>query len=258
MAKKQFKAESKRLLDLMINSIYTNKEIFLRELISNANDAIDKSYYLSLVDEKISFNKEDFYIRITPDKENRTLTITDTGIGMSKEELESNLGTIARSGSLKFKNANEVKDGVDIIGQFGVGFYSSFMVADTVTVKSRALNSEEAFAWQSKGADGYTVEPIEKDTVGTEIILNIKDNTEDELETMNESFPKCPAYPERILVFGHMPTWNLYSYDKNFKKQNASIWYDMVNQDKIGIDCGVGFGGRMAALELPSYQEFYV
>ena len=142
MATKQFKAESKRLLDLMINSIYTHKEIFLRELISNASDAIDKSYYRSLVDENISFNKDDFYIRITPDKENRTLTITDTGIGMTKEELENNLGTIAKSGSLAFKNENEAKEGVDIIGQFGVGFYSAFMVSDLVTVKSRAINSE--------------------------------------------------------------------------------------------------------------------
>ena len=180
MAKKQFKAESKRLLDLMINSIYTHKEIFIRELISNANDAIDKSYYLSLVDEKISFNKDDFYIRIAADKANRTLTITDTGIGMTKDELETNLGTIARSGSLEFKSENEAKEGVDIIGQFGVGFYSAFMVAELVTVKSRAIHSEEAYMWQSKGAEGYTVEPCEKDTIGTEIILKIKENTEDE------------------------------------------------------------------------------
>ena len=180
MSTKQFKTESKRLLDLMINSIYTHKEIFLRELISNASDAIDKSYYRSLVDENISFNKDDFYIRITADKEKRTLTITDTGIGMTKEELENNLGTIAKSGSLTFKNENELKDGVDIIGQFGVGFYSAFMVSELVTVKSRAINSEEAYRWQSKGAEGYTIELCEKDTVGTEIILNIKANTDDE------------------------------------------------------------------------------
>lgn len=180
MAIKQFKAESKRLLDLMINSIYTHKEIFLRELISNASDAIDKSYYRSLVDENISFNKDDFYIRITPDKENRILTISDTGIGMTKEELENNLGIIAKSGSLAFKNENEIKDGVDIIGQFGVGFYSAFMVSELVTVKSRAAGSDKAYVWQSKGADGYTIEPCEKDTAGTEIILKIKANTEDE------------------------------------------------------------------------------
>ncbi|MCH5138796.1 ATP-binding protein, partial [Clostridiaceae bacterium UIB06] len=133
MATREFKAESKRLLDLMINSIYTNKEIFLRELISNASDAIDKSYYRSLVDENVTFNKDDFYIRIVADKENRTLTISDTGIGMTKDELENNLGTIAKSGSFAFKNENELKDGVDIIGQFGVGFYSAFMVSDVVT-----------------------------------------------------------------------------------------------------------------------------
>ena len=179
MEKKQFKSESKRLLDLMINSIYTHKEIFLRELISNASDAIDKSYYRSLVDENISFNKDDFYIRISPDKENRTLTITDAGIGMTKEDLENNLGTIAKSGSLAFKNETEVKDGVDIIGQFGVGFYSAFMVSEDIIVKSRVLNSEEAYKWESKGADGYTIEPCEKDSEGTEIILKIKANTED-------------------------------------------------------------------------------
>ena len=180
METKQFKSESKRLLDLMIHSIYTHKEIFLRELISNASDAIDKSYYRSLVDENITFNKEDFYIRIAADKEARTLTITDTGIGMTKEDLENNLGTIAKSGSLAFKNESEVKEGVDIIGQFGVGFYSAFMVADVLIVKSRVLNSEEAYVWESKGTEGYTIEPCEKDAEGTEIVLKIKENTEDE------------------------------------------------------------------------------
>lgn len=180
MAKKQFKAESKRLLDLMINSIYTHKEIFLRELISNASDAIDKSYYKSLTDSSISFNKDDFYIRLSVDKENRTFRITDTGIGMTKEELEANLGTIAKSGSLDFKENNEAKDGIDIIGQFGVGFYSAFMVADEVTVISKAMNSDSAYKWQSAGADGYTVEACEKDSVGTDITLKIKNNTDDE------------------------------------------------------------------------------
>lgn len=180
MAKKQFKAESKRLLDLMIHSIYTHKEIFLRELISNASDAIDKIYYKALTDENIRFNKDDYYIEITPDKKNRILKITDAGIGMTKEELEDNLGIIARSGSLNFKKENDLKDGFDIIGQFGVGFYSAFMVSDTVTVKSRALGSEEAWRWESNGADGYIVEPCEKETVGTEIILKIKENTEEE------------------------------------------------------------------------------
>ena len=157
MAKKEFKAESKRLLDLMIHSIYTNKEIFLRELISNASDAIDKSYYRSLVDESIVFNKDDFYIRITADKENRTLTIADNGIGMTKEELENNLGTIAKSGSLAFKSENEAKEGVDIIGQFGAGFYSSFMVSDVVIVTSRSINSDEAYKWESTGVYWYVI-----------------------------------------------------------------------------------------------------
>lgn len=180
MAKKQFKAESKRLLDLMINSIYTHKEIFLRELISNASDAIDKSYYKSLTDNNINFNRDDFYISIAADEENRTLTITDTGIGMTKEEMESNLGIIAKSGSFDFKENNEAKDGVDIIGQFGVGFYSSFMVSDLVTVVSKALGSDTAYKWQSSGADGYSIESCEKETIGTQITLNIKPNTDDD------------------------------------------------------------------------------
>ncbi|GGA26534.1 molecular chaperone HtpG [Paenibacillus physcomitrellae] len=180
MAKMQFKAESKRLLDMMIHSIYTQKEIFLRELISNSSDAIDKIYYKALTDENLSFNKEDYYIKITADKDSRTLKLSDTGIGMTQEELENNLGVIAKSGSLAFKNENEAKDGFNIIGQFGVGFYSAFMVADQVTVISRALGSDEAFKWESEGADGYTIEPAFKETVGTDIILKIKENTEDE------------------------------------------------------------------------------
>lgn len=180
MAKKEFKTESKRILEMMINSIYTQREIFLRELISNASDAIDKIYYKTLADDKLVFNKEDYYIKVTADKENRTLTISDTGIGMTQEELENNLGTIAQSGSLAFKTENEAKDGHNIIGQFGVGFYAAFMVADDVTVISKALGSDEAFKWESKGADGYTIEPAEKDTVGTTIILKIKENTEED------------------------------------------------------------------------------
>ncbi|HNT02524.1 MAG TPA: molecular chaperone HtpG [Bacillota bacterium] len=180
MAKKQFKTESKKLLDLMINSIYTHREIFLRELISNASDAIDKIYYKALTDESISFDKDSYYIKVVPDKENRTLRISDTGIGMTKEELDDNLGVIAKSGSLSFKKEIELKDGHDIIGQFGVGFYSAFMVSDTVTVISKAYGSDDAYKWQSSGADGYTIELCEKDTVGTDIILKIKENTEDE------------------------------------------------------------------------------
>ncbi|MGM9974732.1 MAG: molecular chaperone HtpG [Clostridiaceae bacterium] len=180
MERKEFKAESKRLLDLMINSIYTHKEIFLRELISNASDAMDKMYYKALTDESISFNKDDYFVKIQVDKDNRVLKITDTGIGMTKEDLENNLGVIAKSGSLAFKKENEAKDGFDIIGQFGVGFYSAFMVADKVTVISKAYGSDEAYKWESEGVEGYTIEPAEKAQVGTEIILKLKENTEDE------------------------------------------------------------------------------
>lgn len=180
MSKKQFKAESKRLLEMMINSIYTHKEVFLRELISNASDAIDKIYYKALTDDSLIFDKDNYYIKLVADKENRTLKIIDTGLGMTKEELETNLGTIAKSGSLAFKKETELKDGYDIIGQFGVGFYAAFMVADVVTVISRALGSDEAYKWESKGAEGYTIETVEKDSVGTEIILKIKENTEDD------------------------------------------------------------------------------
>ncbi|MEI8215925.1 MAG: molecular chaperone HtpG [Eubacteriales bacterium] len=180
MAKKQFKSESKRLLDLMIHSIYTHKEIFLRELISNASDAIDKLYYKALMDDNMSFKRDDYFIKINFDKKNRILSIADTGIGMSKEELESNLGTIAKSGSLTFKDENEKKDGIDIIGQFGVGFYSSFMVSDQVTVISRALGSDTAYKWESFGADGYTIEECTKSDTGTEVILKIKENDDEE------------------------------------------------------------------------------
>lgn len=186
MAKKQFKAESKRLLDLMINSIYTNREIFLRELLSNASDAVDKLAYKALTDDKVNIKRKDFQITLLPDREARTLTIADNGIGMTKEELEQNLGTIARSGSLRFKQemdraeVGKAAKNVDIIGQFGVGFYSAFMVADRVVVRSRAYGADEAWQWESDGADGYTVEPCGKETVGTEVILHIKPDTEEE------------------------------------------------------------------------------
>ncbi len=180
MANKQFKAESKRLLDLMINSIYTNKEIFLRELISNGSDAIDKLHYRSLTDDKIEVNQSDFAIRIDVDKANRNLTISDNGCGMTESELENNLGTIAKSGSLAFKKETEDKKGIELIGQFGVGFYSAFMVADKITVTSKSVDSEQAYRWTSKGVEGYTIEPCEKDSVGTEIVLHIKPDTDEE------------------------------------------------------------------------------
>ena len=185
MAKKQFKAESKRLLDLMINSIYTNKEIFLREIISNASDAIDKLCYLSLTDDQVGLNRGDYKIEIIPDKEARTITVRDNGIGMTAEECENNLGVIAKSGSYKFKDEMDGEkaqgEDISIIGQFGVGFYSAFMVADEVTVVTKKYGEEQGVQWQSRGADGYTVTPCEKETVGTDVIMHIKEDTEEEI-----------------------------------------------------------------------------
>lgn len=181
MAKKEFKSESKRLLDLMINSIYTHKEIFLRELISNASDAIDKLCFIALTDDKLNMSRDDFKIFIKPDKEKRTLTITDNGIGMDKDDLENNLGTIASSGSYKFKQEmSEKQDDIDIIGQFGVGFYSAFMVAKKITVVTKKYGCDTAYKWESDGADGYEITETERDEIGTTIVLEIKDNTEEE------------------------------------------------------------------------------
>ena len=213
MAMKQFKAESKRLLDLMINSIYTHHEIFLRELISNASDAIDKLYYRTLKDGDTGLNRSDFSIELTPDKDKRILTVSDNGCGMTKEELENNLGVIAKSGSLNFKKEQEKDDEIDIIGQFGVGFYSAFMVSDDVTVESRAWGSNEAWRWHSKGAEGYTVEPCEKGTHGTVITLHIKEDTEDEkygefldeyrLRSLVKKYSDYIRYPIRMEVEKH-------------------------------------------------------
>ena len=183
MEKQQFKAESKRLLDLMVNSIYTHKEIFLRELISNASDAEDKLAYKALTDDQVGIDRKDLKITIIPDKEQRTLTIVDNGIGMTKEDLENNLGTIAKSGSFQFKqelNKDEKSEEIDVIGQFGVGFYSAFMIADHVTVLTKAYGSEQGYKWESEGADGYTITPCEKAEVGSEVILHVKENAEDE------------------------------------------------------------------------------
>ncbi|MCR8644382.1 molecular chaperone HtpG [Paenibacillus sp. N1-5-1-14] len=212
MEKKQFQAESKRLLEMMINSIYTQKEIFLRELISNASDAIDKMYYKALTDDTLVFDQDSYFIKITADQANRTLTIRDTGIGMTPEDLENNLGVIAKSGSLAFKKENQSKDGYDIIGQFGVGFYSAFMVADVVTVISKAVGSDRAYKWESTGAEGYTIEPSEKESHGTEIILTIKPNTEDEsydefleeyrLKSIIKKYSDFIRYPIKMDVSG--------------------------------------------------------
>lgn len=208
MAKQQFEAESKRLLDLMINSIYSKREVFLRELISNASDAIDKMYYLALTDDSITFDQSDYYIKIDIDKDSRKLTITDTGIGMTKDELESNLGIIAKSGSLAFKKENEIKDGHDIIGQFGVGFYAAFMVADNVTVQSRAHGEDQAYQWYSEGAEGFTIDSCEKETVGTTIILTIKENADEDdfdqfldpnqLQTIIKKYSDFIRYPIKM------------------------------------------------------------
>ena len=216
MAKKQFKAESKRLLGLMINSIYTNKEIFLRELISNASDALDKRYYVSLTDETKKVDKKDLYIQIERDIPNKTLVIEDTGIGMTNEELEKNLGTIAKSGSADFKEQLEKSDkNVDIIGQFGVGFYSAFMVADQITVESRSVNSDKAYKWESAGEDGYTISEIERDKIGTKITLHIKDDTDDEkyseyleeskIESLIKKYSDYVRYPIQMEVEKAIP-----------------------------------------------------
>ena len=210
MRKKQFKAESKRLLDLMINSIYANKEIFLREIISNASDAMDKLAYTALTDDKVSVNREDLVIRITRDVPSRTVTVSDSGIGMSREELEENLGTICKSGSLNFKQNMEKNEEIDIIGQFGVGFYSAFMVADTVSVISRKYGEEAAWKWTSDGADGYTLEEAERSAPGTDIIMTLKADTDEEeygqfleeytLRTLVRKYSDYIRYPIRMEV----------------------------------------------------------
>lgn len=255
MPMKEFQAESKRLLDLMIHSIYTNKEIFLRELISNASDAIDKSYYRSLADSNISFNKDDFYIRITPDKEKRTLTITDTGIGMTREELENNLGTIAKSGSFAFKNENEAKEGVDIIGQFGVGFYSAFMVSDLVTVISRAADSNEAYKWESKGAEGYEIESTNRESAGTDIILKIKENTEDEnyddyleeykLRALIKKYSDFIKYPIKMIV------------KKSKLKEGSDKDYEDYFEDEILNSMVPIWRKNKNELKPEDYEQFY-
>ena len=214
MAKKQFKAESRRLLDLMINSIYTHKEIFLREIISNASDAIDKLCYVALTDDKVGMSRGDFAITITADKDARTLTVSDNGIGMDREELENNLGVIASSGSYKFRREAEEKDAkeadIDIIGQFGVGFYSAFMVADEITVLTKKYGSAQAYSWQSSGADGYTITECNKDSAGTDVIMHIKEDTEDEkyseyldgyrLYSLVKKYSDYIRYPIRMMI----------------------------------------------------------
>ncbi|MBM7601592.1 molecular chaperone HtpG [Virgibacillus halotolerans] len=245
MAKKEFKAESKRLLDIMIHSIYSQKEVFIRELISNASDAIDKIYYQALTDDSMNFDKENYYIEVIPDKETRTLTIRDTGIGMTKEEMESNLGTIAKSGSLAFKKENEIEDGHDIIGQFGVGFYAAFMVADVVTVRSRSLGSGEAYKWESEGEDGYTIDPDTKAEVGTEIILKMKANTEEEdydqyleeerLQGIIKKYSDFIRYPIKMTITKSKPKEDSEEY-ADFKEEetiNSMVPIWRKNKDEL-------------------------
>lgn len=244
MAVKQFKAESKRLMDLMIHSIYTNKEIFLRELISNASDAIDKMYYLALHDEGIDFKRDDYYINLKIDKKKRTLTLSDTGIGMSKEELENNLGVIAKSGSLAFKSENETAEDYNIIGQFGVGFYSAFMVADKVTVISKSYGGEEAFKWESKGIEGYTVSPAVKEEFGTEITLHIKENQQEEkydifldegeikrIIKKYSDFIRYPIKMEEVIVNSMVPIWR-----KNKSELTEEDYENFYNEKHYGFD----------------------
>ncbi len=256
MAKKQFKSESKRLMDLMINSIYTHKEIFLRELISNASDAIDKSYYKSLTDNSIEFNKDDFYIRISVDEDERILKVSDTGIGMNREELDSNLGTIAKSGSFDFKSNMDSKDDIDIIGQFGVGFYSAFMVAEKVTVITKAFGSEEAYKWESSGADGYTVSVCEKDSVGTDIILKIKENTEDEdydefldpysIKNLVKKYSNFIKYPIKMMM------------KKRKKKEGTEDEYEDYFEDEVLNSMVPIWRKNKSELQPSDYENFYM
>ncbi len=303
MAKKQFKAESKRLLDLMINSIYTHKEIFLRELISNSSDAIDKLYYRVLTEGSTGLNREDFQIRLEADKEARTLTISDNGMGMTKEELEKNLGTIARSGSMDFKSQMEAaagenadrNDDIDIIGQFGVGFYSAFMVSERVSVLSKAWGEEQAYRWESSGADGYTIKEADKEDVGTEIVLTLKQDTEEEnysqyLEsytlralvrkysdyirypirmmeersrvkegTENDEKPEYETYLEEVTLNSMVPLWKKQKSelkDEDYNQFYKEKYYDFTDPVKVIHTSVEGVVSYTALLFIPGQAPF--
>lgn len=255
MAVKQFEAESKRLLDMMIHSIYSKREVFLRELISNASDAMDKMYYRALTDDKVTFNQSDYYIKISTDKESRTLTISDNGIGMTKEELEQNLGTIAKSGSLAFKKDNEIKDGFDIIGQFGVGFYAAFMVADKVSVTSRAVDQDQAYHWYSEGAEGYAIEETTKTSIGTTITLTIKESTEDDdfeqfldprqLQTIVKTYSDFIRYPIKM------------DLTEEKLKEGTEDEYETVIEEKIVNSMVPIWKKNKAELTDDDYKNFY-
>lgn len=256
METKQFKAESKRLLDLMINSIYTNKEIFLRELVSNSSDAIDKLHYRSLTDSKIGTKQSDLAIKIEIDKENRNLIISDNGCGMTSEELETNLGTIAKSGSLAFKNENKDKKDVELIGQFGVGFYSAFMVSDLVTVESKSLDEEQAHRWISKGVEGYTIEPCDKNDIGTKITLHIKPDTEDEkygqfleaftIENIVKKYSDYIRYPIKMEV------------EHQHKKAGTENEYETVKEIETLNSMVPIWKKKKSEVKVEDYDNFYM
>ena len=266
MAKKQFKAESKRLLELMINSIYTHKEIFLREIISNASDAIDKLAYIALTDDKVGLNHSDFKITVVPNEEERTLTVSDNGIGMTKEELENNLGTIAQSGSFNFKkdmSSEEKKESdTDIIGQFGVGFYSAFMVSDKITVISKAYGSDTAYKWESEGADGYTVTECEKDSVGTDVIMHIKPDTDEEdyceyleeygLERLIKKYSDYIRYPIHMEVTKSRQKEKPADAPEDYKPE----WEDYKEWETVNSMVPVWQKGKNEVTE-EEYNDFY-
>ena len=246
MKKKEFKAESKKLMDLMINSIYTNKEIFLRELLSNASDAIDKLHYKSLTDESIKVDSDSFVINISVDKDNRTLTISDNGCGMNKDELENNLGTIAKSGTLAFKEENDKKEDIDVIGQFGVGFYSAFMVSDNIKVISKAYNEDKAYVWESSGIDGYTISECDKDNFGTDIILKIKEDTEDvdycefldeyKIKSLIKKYSNYITYPIKMEVtHEHLKEGSKDEYEKVKELETLNDMVPLWKRDKNDI-----------------------
>lgn len=257
MAKKQFKTESKKLLDMMVNSIYTNKEIFLRELISNASDAIDKLFFRSLTDQTVKTKQKDYEIRLNINKQDKILTVSDNGCGMTKEELENNLGTIAKSGSFDFKNSNENENNkkIDIIGQFGVGFYSAFMVADKITVISKQYGSNEAFCWESSGADGYTLKPCEKDTAGTEITLHIKADTETEkyseyleeykIRSLVKKYSDYIRYPIKMLC------------EHRHLKEGSNEEYETVTEDETLNSMVPIWKKQKSKVSEQDYAEFY-
>lgn len=254
MTKKQFQAESKRILELMVHSIYTHKDIFLRELISNASDAIDKMYYRALSDEALDFNKDDYFVKVELDKDARTITIRDTGIGMTADELESNLGIIAKSGSLAMKQATKMEEDHSLIGQFGVGFYSAFMVADRVTVRTRSVDSEQGYLWESEGTDGYTIEPTDKADIGTEITLHVKADTDDEtystfleeyeIRSLIKKHSDFIRYPIKLNVTKHR------------QKDDSEEYEDYVEEETINSMVPI-WRKRKSELSDEDYKAFY-